>query len=143
MSISLDACSPETYALTRGGDYDKAVNSLGKIVNAKLRLNSVLPNMRVSFVKTSMNEHEVEIFESVFGQYFNVSIQDFRDPNRIMPKTWASQDYDQCLHIFKKVFIRADGSVGPCCEDIEKKLSWETSEKNRCMTFTMAKLQEI
>lgn len=127
MSISLDACTPETYALTRGGDYDKAVNALGKIVSAKLRLNSVLPNLRVSFVKTSMNEHEVEIFERTFGQYFDVAIQDFRDPNRLMPKSlepqiWASQDYDQCLKIFKNLSIRADGRVSACCEDIESKI---------------------
>lgn len=128
MSISLDACSPETFAHTRGGDYGKAVDSLGKIVNAKLRNNSVLPVMRVSFVKTSMNEHEVELFQKVFGAYFDVAIQDFQDPNKILPTSLEpsykeDQNYEQCFSNFYKVFVRADGTVIPCCQDIESKIN--------------------
>ncbi len=127
MSVSIDALSKEIYQKNRIGDFNKAISSLGKLINAKMKLRSLLPSIRVSFVKTSINEHQADEFTRVYGQYFDVAIQHFIDPGKLMPKelnpkVMLLSDKTQCFENFYKVFIRTDGTVVPCCEDIQSQI---------------------
>ena len=123
LSISLDATTQETYAKMRGGDHKKALSGLANIISAKIRESSLLPKLRVSFVKCALNEHEADQFISYFSKYSDVAIQEFWDPWNILPtylapKTAEFARKQQCFDNFFKVFVRSDGIVVPCCEDM-------------------------
>jgi radical SAM protein with 4Fe4S-binding SPASM domain len=123
LSISLDAATPETYSKTRGGDFHKAIAGLANVISQKLRSFSLLPKLRVSLVKSSINEHEAGYFADYFSQYCDVAIQEFWDPWNILPdglkpKTLEYVRKKQCFDNYFKVFIRHDGKVVPCCEDV-------------------------
>lgn len=127
MSVSLDAATPETYTKVRGGDFKKAVSGLSNLISAKLQKLSEFPKLRVSFVKCSLNEHEADMFSEYYSQYCDVAIQEFYDANAILPKhlTPKIRTYygkEQCFENFYKAFIKYDGTVVPCCEDIRSKI---------------------
>jgi len=122
MSISLDAATEKTYEKIRGGNLKKSISAIGNIINAKMYNNSLLPQIRASFVKTNINENESEIFSEVFGQYCDVAIQEFYDPNNILPDLHPNNKVferkSRCFDNFFKVVIKCNGDVAPCCEDI-------------------------
>jgi radical SAM protein with 4Fe4S-binding SPASM domain len=123
LSISLDAATQETYSKMRGGDYNKALSGLSNIISEKIKKSSLLPKLRVSFVKCSLNEHEADYFLSYFSRYCDVAVQEFWDPWNILPadlvpKTAEFVRKRQCFDNFFKVFIRHNGLVVPCCEDM-------------------------
>jgi len=126
MSISLDAATEKIYKKMRGGNFKKAVFSIGNIINAKLLNNLLSPQLRVSFVKTNINENEVKMFSEIFGQYCDVAIQEFYDSNAILPdmnpKNKMFKKKTKCYENFFKVFIRHNGDVVPCCEDINSNI---------------------
>ena len=127
MSISLDAATPETYARVRGGEFRRAVSGLTNLIEAKLLGLSATPKLRVSFVKCSENEHEAEAFSRHYSQFCDVAIQEFYDANGILPQALKPsvstfQPKTQCFENFYKAFIRHDGTVVPCCEDIRSSI---------------------
>jgi len=127
MSISLDAATPETFERVRGGDFKRAVAGLTNMIAAKLVKTSSLPQLRVSFVKCSVNEHETELFVKHYSQYCDVAIQDFYDANGILPQELRPsvstfELKKQCFENFYKAFVRHDGTVVPCCEDVRSKI---------------------
>ncbi len=120
LSISLDALTGSTYAQMRGGNYDNAIRGFANIVSQKIQQFSLLPKLRVSFVKSSINEHEADYFAKYFSEYCDVAIQQFWDPWNILPKHLVPKDRayvlkKQCFDNFFKIFIRYDGTVVPCC----------------------------
>lgn len=134
IGISLDAATEETYSVVRGGNFKKAQNAIGYLINAKLRNNTHVPKLRVSFVRQKKNEHEAELFRTKFHGIADVTIQDFRNNMGLTPEDQV-QDYypsdtridqaaNQCIQPFERVFIRHDGRVVPCCSDIENRLAY-------------------
>jgi len=134
MSISLDAATESIYTKMRGGCFKNAVFAIGNIINAKLLNNSLTPQLRVSFVKTNINENEAKIFSEVFGQYCDVAIQEFYDANAILPdmnpKNKKFKTKTKCFENFFKVFIRYNGDVVPCCEDIHSSIKLGNIKNN-------------
>ena len=128
ISISLDAVTEAVYNKMRGGNFNKAVFAIGNIINAKLFNNSLTPELRVSFVKTNINENEAEMFSKIFGQYCDVAIQEFYDPISSLPdlnpKNKMFQNKVKCFENFFKVFVRYNGDVVPCCEDINSNITF-------------------
>jgi radical SAM protein with 4Fe4S-binding SPASM domain len=127
ISISLDAATPETYTRVRGGDFKRAVSGLTNLISAKLRKVSSLPHLRVSFVKCSENEHEAELFSRHYSQFCDVAIQEFYDANGMLPKHLQPSEStfspkSQCFENFYKAFVRYDGRVVPCCEDVRSQI---------------------
>lgn len=127
LSISLDAATLGTYQKVRGGDFHKAISGLTNIISAKLRKLSLLPRLRVSFVKCSINEHEADLFSAHYSQYCDVAIQEYYDANGILPSQLNvnNQTFSpkaQCFENFYKAYVKYDGTVVPCCEDIRSKI---------------------
>jgi radical SAM protein with 4Fe4S-binding SPASM domain len=127
LSISLDASTQETYSKIRGGNYKKALTGLANIISAKIKESSLLPKLRVSFVKCSLNEHEADHFLNYFSRYCDIAIQEFWDPWNILPKYLVPKTAEfvrkqQCFDNFFKVFIRHNGTVVPCCEDMRSNI---------------------
>jgi len=126
-SVSLDAATPETYQKVRGGDFNKAISGMTNIISVKLRKLSELPRLRVSFVKCSINEHEAELFSTHYSQYCEVAIQEYYDANGILPPHLQLENptfspKEQCFENFYKAYVKYDGTVVPCCEDIRSKI---------------------
>lgn len=62
LSVSVDAATPETYAKVRGGQFEKVLAGIKKIVELKKRFNSQKPKIRMQFVVNQYTLHEVEKF---------------------------------------------------------------------------------
>ena len=63
IQISIDAITKDTYDKVRpGGNYDKIIKNIEEFLSIKKDLNVQLPLVRVNFVKTSINHHELQKF---------------------------------------------------------------------------------
>ena len=61
ISFSIDGASQETYSqYRRGGDYDKVIANIKKLINIKTKKGSHYPEMRWQFVPNEFNEGEIE-----------------------------------------------------------------------------------
>jgi hypothetical protein len=60
VSISMDAATPETYAVNRGGSFDKLVDNLRFL--GELRRRDVLESLEISFVVQANNYVEMPVF---------------------------------------------------------------------------------
>ncbi len=140
INISLDAATAEVYAKVRGGDYDKAASAVGHILNARFKYDTFIPKLRVSFVKQKLNEHESDKFRQRFQGIAEIAIQQFRDRMGNIKGDYHSSeeltDVDpmtlalSCAQPFERVYIRYNGNVNPCCNDLENTLTYDNLEKN-------------
>lgn len=122
--FSLDAYTKETYDKIRiGSDFDKVKNNILSFCERKRELEMELPVTRVSFVKMSINEHELEDFVSFWSQHVDfIAIQEFNNPypndknlEKLMPKSREKQDDYHCTQPWFRMVVLTDGSVLPCC----------------------------
>jgi radical SAM protein with 4Fe4S-binding SPASM domain len=118
----------------RGGRYDRAVSAIGHLLNARFKYDTFIPKLRVSFVKQKLNEHEAERFRAKFQGIAEVTIQQFRDrmgnirgdfypSDELVDSDPMSLDLS-CGQPFERVFIRYNGNVNPCCNDMEDTLTY-------------------
>ncbi|MCR5261202.1 MAG: radical SAM protein [Candidatus Gastranaerophilales bacterium] len=60
LTVSIDGASSETYKIYRvGGDYNKVLENLKKIINLKKQYKSIYPFLTWKFVVFGHNEHEI------------------------------------------------------------------------------------
>jgi radical SAM protein with 4Fe4S-binding SPASM domain len=127
--ISLDAATQDTYDKIRvGSDFETVCRNIRQMVDIRNRLGKTLPIIRVSFCVTSLNEHELDDFidqwqDTVdffsiqqYGNTFDESRID--DGNRLFPKDhpYHPDQTPRCGQPWKRVMIRHNGSVMPCCD---------------------------
>jgi radical SAM protein with 4Fe4S-binding SPASM domain len=110
-SVSVDASSKEVYDKIRvGSDFEKVENNINNFVELK---KSFLPFMRLSFVDMPVNKHEKESFVEKWIDKVNyIDIQkyiNFEEINNGPP------DIVLCVEPFRRLWIRANGDVYPCC----------------------------
>ncbi len=61
MTVSIDGASRETYAKYRiGGDYDKVIENMKKIIYYRKKYNNGCPHITWKFIVFGHNEHEIE-----------------------------------------------------------------------------------
>ncbi len=119
--FSIDAATSETYNKARpGGDFDKVVNIIEYVNEYKLKNDLVLPCVRASFVSSSLNIHEIEMFNEKFNNLVDyVEIQPlstYYDLNvNLVPSTAKHVEDFRCSELWRKLIIRANGDVLPCC----------------------------
>lgn len=126
--VSIDAASEETYKKIRCNDYFKIVEgNINTFYEERKKVNSSTPLLRVSFVKTSVNQHEIESFRNRWiGKADIISIQDYISPwlfwdssdKLIVNKEIKDKDPSvkkQCSAIWQRMTIRANGDVLACC----------------------------
>lgn len=63
IQISIDAHSKEVYDIIRpGGDYNRVIQNVLALIATRKQRGSITPLVRVNFVRTERNEHELESF---------------------------------------------------------------------------------
>ena len=122
LCISLDAATQETYEKIRGGDISlmEIENNILKFLEMRKKREFRLPILRVSFVNTSENAHERELFLEKWSKYSDIiDFQDLResDPSIIQKAYMENPNklYEDSIHPLKMLVIKADGEILPCC----------------------------
>jgi radical SAM protein with 4Fe4S-binding SPASM domain len=126
--ISLDAISQETYDRIRvGSDFQRVLKNIDDLLEVRAAKKSVLPLVRVSFVRMSLNEHELEEFVRTWGARVDfLSIQQYANPFEGGRKTEKESlrsrkfgfDYPdgfRCPQPWVRALVRNDGTINPCC----------------------------
>lgn len=133
--LSIDGLTPETYSKYRvGGDFDRVISNLKRVVDWKERLRSSSPFIEWQFLVFKHNEHEasrVEQFARSLGAN-GVIIQNagMSTDNRVVneAKEWLLEGKERgkyytyslgggraCDWLWYTIVINHDGGVSPCC----------------------------
>ncbi len=123
IQISIDAINQETYDVLRpGGDFNKVLKNIDLLLTERESANSVTPLVRVNFVRTELNEHQVDEFINIWKDKVDmVGIQEFIKPTtsiiEIKSRTSTNKkklDF-KCSFPFKQMVINNEHQVLPCC----------------------------
>ena len=132
--IGFDGFSKEIYEKVRErADYDQVMNNIINFLEMKKSMKRVFPVTRMSFVKTSENEHEISKWLDFWKEKVDyLTIQEFESPvtdqskSHLIPKTSkrakVNPDEIICTQPSERITIRGDGSVIPCCSHIANKM---------------------
>jgi len=123
IQISIDAASASVYDQMRpGGDFNKVVKNVNKLISLKESLKSVTPLIRVNFVRTDINEHELDSFITYWEDKVDmIGIQEFIKPpissKDVGSKTTSNKKIEgfHCSFPFKQLVINNELDVLPCC----------------------------
>lgn len=113
--ISIDAFSEKTYQMQRGPGYKKVINNVLNFLKKKEEKNSLLPIVRVSFVETNENKHEVEDFVNFWkNKVDHIDLQKKIDYTKPSETNYADKQWN-CIDPFRRLSVISDGSILPCC----------------------------
>ncbi|WP_236033208.1 radical SAM protein [Helicobacter turcicus] len=121
IQISLDAYTEDTYNKMRpGGDYKKVVHNIMHLIEIKNKRNCIAPLIRVNFVRTELNEHELNAFIDFWENKADmIGVQEMVKPPRstsnLKSKTTTKMESFKCSFPNKNLVITAEGNVLPCC----------------------------
>lgn len=141
LSVSVDATTQETYDKIRiGGNFAKIMGNIEDFLRIRQEMNARAPLFKVTFLRLSVNEHELQPFLDTWGDYADlISIQNpvnpFSDekgreraeslglkrPTEKARETGAvvEMEYEhtskRCPQPFQRMVIRHDGDALPCC----------------------------
>lgn len=121
IQISIDAFSEDVYNEVRpGGNYEKVKNNILNLIKIKKSLNSLTPLVRVNFVRTELNEHELKQFIDFWENKSDmIGIQEMVKPPKTTKnfgsKTTTQKSTFSCSFPYKQLVINAQGEVLPCC----------------------------
>ena len=125
--IGFDGFSKETYEkVRRKGNYEEVLKNILNFLELKKKLGKVFPVVRISFVRNSENEHEVnDWFEFWKDKVDYIAIQEFITPfadtsrEYLIPKSSKRTKIDPskiiCTAPSERVGFRGNGDVLPCC----------------------------
>jgi Predicted Fe-S oxidoreductases len=123
IQISIDATTESTYNLVRpGGNFERVINNIETLINIKKKMSSLTPLIRVNFVRTELNESELESFVDYWIDKVDmIGIQEMVKPpissKNVGSKT--TQDKRQigfkCSFPYKQLVINNEGDILPCC----------------------------
>ena len=124
LQVSLDAHTKETYEKIRqGGNYEDVIKKVLRFLEIRNELNVKLPTLRVNFVKTDVNKHELDDFVEFWeDKADSIGIQDLvgimdgfgKKSDDELEKTNLAGKF-RCAQPFQRVTLRYDGTVLPCC----------------------------
>ena len=122
LQVSLDAATEETYNKIRiGGDYHKILANIDRFLEIRDELGSQLPTLRVNFVKTPENVHELDDFVEMWENKADfVGVQDLLGIVEAFDKS-KKETYDsnledfKCAQPFQHMTVRSNGHILPCC----------------------------
>ena len=121
LMVSLDADSRATYNLMRpGSDFEMVVANIENFLALKKKAGRRLPLLRLSFCRTGLNEAELEPFLARWsGRADFISVQAYgRYPTPQAPPWPRTPEAPagRCAQPFKRLLVRHDGRVAPCCD---------------------------
>jgi len=127
LRVSVDASTAQTFGIVRvGGNYDTVVKNVREFIEVRREMGRRLPLLRVSFVRTAENEHEVEAFIDQWkgsADYFAIS-----DYSNWAPEsTTGGEHYPttrlnvvsefRCPQPWQRATVYVNGDVFPCCSE--------------------------
>ena len=123
VQISIDATTSAVYDEMRpGGDFLKVLKNIDTLLNLKTELKSQTPLVRVNFVKTEINEHQLNAFIEHWRDLVDmIGIQEFIQPTKAIKiiKSHSSVDKRKsgfrCSFPFKQLVVTNELDVLPCC----------------------------
>tara|TARA_Y100000310_G_scaffold145370_1_gene144707 strand:- start:2197 stop:3312 length:1116 start_codon:yes stop_codon:yes gene_type:complete len=119
LQVSLDASTEETYNIIRLSNYTlkEVTENINNFISIRDNMKSELPTLRVNFVKTEINEHELDSFVNYWKDKADaIGIQDL--VNIMKPKKGekiSGVKSFKCPQPFNHLAIRYNGHVLPCC----------------------------
>ena len=121
LQVSIDAVTQDTYNKVRpGGSLKKVINNLENFLKIRKNLNSITPLVRVNFVKTEINEFELNEFIKFWNSKVDmIGVQEFIKPTKVKneiksKKTFKKKNF-KCSFPFKQLVINNEKQVLPCC----------------------------
>lgn len=119
LQVSIDAATEETYNKIRpGGDFHKVHNNIHRFLQIRNEMGSELPTLRINYVKTEINAHELPVFVEYWEDKADaIGIQDFINIGNLSPDKPAENKHVEfkCSQPFCHLTIRSNGDVLPCC----------------------------
>ena len=137
--VSLDGATPETYVKYRvGGDFDRVIEGVRLLAEAKHRRASIHPLVHLQFIVMKQNEGEIDAARALARRlqvdHFSVKTaqvttrdeaQTFlpadskysRYRTREGPPVVKSRLTNTCRHLWYSTVVNWDGTVSPCCFD--------------------------
>lgn len=143
--ISLDGASQKSYsAYRRGGDFNKVITNLKKLVNYKKRYKSKTPKIIWKFLTNKKNIKELKIAKKMAGELgvnfrwgrMTLNQQIIRkgeiiDKNLIeewIPKKLRDRESNYrfaapppCRFLYDTMVINPEGTISPCCAIFDAK----------------------
>ena len=147
MVISLDGASQETYGVYRkGGDFNKVLENLKKIIKKKKELNSNYPRIVWQYLISKKNEKDIDKAKKISDElgirinflYMRTSQLIRRKGwklNKKIVEEWVSKDFEGtaeeasstinlrgvCIYPFKYLFVNPEATTSPCCALYDEK----------------------
>jgi MoaA/NifB/PqqE/SkfB family radical SAM enzyme len=121
LQISIDANTKETYDKIRlGGEFSKTIQNVKNFIQLRNSMGKELPTVRVNFVKTKTNKHELEDFINYWKDKVDgIGIQDLvgitEDYGKETSISKKTNKRFKCAQPFVHLSVRYDGTVLPCC----------------------------
>lgn len=123
IQVSIDAYTNEIYDKVRpGGNLGKVAENIERMIAIRSELQSITPLIRVNFVRTELNEHELQSFVDYWVDKVEmIGIQEMIKPPissiNIKSKTTYNKRKEgfRCSFPFKQMVINNEGDILPCC----------------------------
>ena len=121
LQVSIDAVTQDTYDKVRpGGSLEKVIANLENFLKIKKKLNSTIPLVRVNFVKTTLNEFELDKFINFWNDKVDmIGVQEFIKPTKVTNEIKSKKSFKKknfkCSFPFKQLVINNEKQVLPCC----------------------------
>lgn len=130
INLSLDAVTEETYNKIRvGGNFKTTIKNIYDFLEMRRGLNKKLPKMRLSFVRSKINDHEYQAFvdywkdkvDSLGAQSVLDPFGDgkFKDPLKkdiiSLEKNLPPPKKFHCPEPYKRMTLRGNGDALGCC----------------------------
>jgi len=124
LMVSLDAVRPETYRrIRRGGDLAQVTNNLRVFLKVRRELGTELPLLRVSFIRMSLNESELEEFHRIWSDQADyISFQEYTNilespRTDYFPARRREVKSFRCSDPWQRMSLFVNGDLFPCCSD--------------------------
>jgi len=117
LDVSLNAATAETHSKVMhiaGNQFDDIIDKINFL------FKHAPFSVRVSFVKTSENAHELDQFKTMFGRYKICGMANWKGA-RHDPIERKMDERVPCGVSLTQMFILTDGRVVPCCMDFDGK----------------------
>ena len=132
--VSVDGSTQEVYSeYRRGGDLERVLGNISKLVEEKEQQNSVYPFILMRMLVGRHNEHQVEDLRQIAhamgvdafstGAFF-IDTKDEAQAEKWLPTDEAQSFYQystelknvwHCSDLWESMVVNWDGGVAPCC----------------------------
>lgn len=151
LMVSLDAFSEATYARIRlGSNFQKVMINVERFLDLRARRNVKLPLLRVSMVRLSLNEHEVDAFVEYWRDRADyIAIQDFASPapgraefDLMFSPSHAGLSDFRCPQPWERLIVQGDGLVLPCCSQFARALAVGNAKTDSLQSIWLSSAME-